>query len=253
MEINITNYIDAHCHIDLYANSQQVISRCLELSMTVLSVTTTPNAWEKTKALAPKNSKIITALGLHPELAHKFKSSIDLFEDILPETKFVGEIGLDGSKHAKIHWSDQLYVFRRILKACAKLDGRVLLIHSRKATSAVLDELEAFPKAGVPVLHWFSGTKRELERAIKLGAWFSVGPAMLMTSKGRSLVTLMPQDRIITETDGPIVQIDNRPICPWDVDLAISDLSELWGFSRSSVGGIVSANAKVLMPCGEGN
>jgi TatD DNase family protein len=60
-------------------------------------------------------------------------------------------------------------------------------IHSRRAAGAVLDRLEGHTGAGSPVLHWFSGTKRELERAMKLGCWFSVGPVMLQTEKGRDL------------------------------------------------------------------
>ena len=44
--------IDLHCHIDLYANPYEVVRRCREDNIYVLSVTTTPKAWEGTSALA---------------------------------------------------------------------------------------------------------------------------------------------------------------------------------------------------------
>ena len=42
-----------------------------------------------------------------------------------------------------------------------------------------MDVLARHSDAGVPVLHWFSGTKAELQRAVAMGCWFSVGPAMV--------------------------------------------------------------------------
>lgn len=240
-------YIDLHCHLDLYPNPQEVIQGCLERKIRVLSVTTTPLAWEQTKALAPPSDLFLTALGLHPELAQKFKGSITLFERLLPRAKVVGEVGLDGSKRLSHTWHDQLHVFRKILEACEKQEGRILSVHSRGATSAVLDELASMPGAGVPVLHWFSGTKQELSFAIKLGSWFSVGTGMLLSSKGRSLVSHMPQTRVITETDGPFVKVGNRPSLPWDVGLAIDMLSKLWEVHRDQAREIVSANANTLL------
>ena len=75
-----------------------------------------------------------------------------------------------------------------------------------RASGAVLDRLQAYRDAGIPVLHWFSGPRRDLECAIELGCWFSVGPAMLRSRTGRALAALMPRDRVLTESDGPFAQ-----------------------------------------------
>lgn len=247
MDEHSHSYIDLHCHLDLYPNPGEIVRRCREMNVKVLSVTTTPLAWEGTTALAKGNNTIVTALGLHPELAQKFKTSLSLFEELLPRAKFVGEVGLDGSKELQSSWHDQLYVFRKILQACRELGGRILSIHSRRAANAVLDEIENTPNAGIPVMHWFSGTREELARAIQLGCWFSVGPAMLMSSKGKSLVAQMPRERIITETDGPFVQLDNRTVFPWDVVSSLGVLSELWGIPSKESELIVESNSKSLL------
>ena len=86
--------LDMHCHLDLYAEPFEVARKCQELGVFVLSVTTTPKAWKGTKKLEFENSKIRTAIGLHPQVASQRIAELDLFDEILPRTKYVGEIGL---------------------------------------------------------------------------------------------------------------------------------------------------------------
>lgn len=219
--------IDFHCHLDLYPDPYEVARTCAARNLHVLSVTTTPSAWSGTAALARRSSCIRTALGLHPQLAHERKGELPLFEKLLLETRYVGEIGLDGAPEFRSHWADQTMVFGRILSACERAGGRVLSIHSRRAATPVLDALQAHPRAGTPILHWFSGSQRELARAVELGCWFSVGPAML-NGKGRALVANIPHDRVLTESDGPFVQVEGRAALPWDAGRVTSALAELW-------------------------
>jgi len=220
--------IDFHCHLDLYPDPYKVARDCTSRNLYVLSVTTTPSAWTGTAALARGSSRIRTALGLHPQLAQERKGELPLFEKLLPETRYVGEIGLDGSPEFKRYWADQTMVFARILSACERAGGRILSIHSRRAATTVLDTLQAYPGAGTPVLHWFSGSQRELARAVELGCWFSVGPAMLSGDKGRAHVANIPRDRVLTESDGPFVQVEGRAALPWDAERVTSVLAKLW-------------------------
>lgn len=225
--------IDLHCHLDLYSDPQRVAKESRVRQLYVLSVTTAPSAWKGTTALAKDAPRIRTALGLHPQLAHERKTELALFERFLPETRYVGEIGLDGAPEYKRYWSDQVAVFTHILTACCSVGGRILSIHSRHAATAVLDCLEEVPEAGIPILHWFSGTQRDLARAVNLGCWFSVGPSMLSSKKGRTLVAAMPRDRVLTETDGPFAQVEGRSAFPWDAALAVARLAELWGITQT--------------------
>ena len=122
----------------------------------------------------------------------------------------------------------------------------MISLHSRRAAGAVLDALEKEPNAGVPILHWFSGSKRDLERAIRLGCWFSVGPAMLRSEAGRGLAAAMPRDRVLTETDAPFAQIDGRPLMPWDVVLTYPVLAEIWQCSEGDVSRQILSNLRRL-------
>lgn len=221
--------IDFHCHLDLYPDPHGLAQTCRDRGLYMLSVTTTPSAWRGTSALAEGAPRIRTALGLHPQIAHERKHELVLFEKLIGETRYVGEIGLDGGPEYKTHWQDQLKVFERALAICRAAGGRVISLHSRRAGTQVLDAIEEYCGAGTPILHWFSGTARELDRAIDLGCWFSVGPAMLRGEKGRLLATRMPRDRILTESDGPFAQVDGRAVWPWEASRAISGLASLWG------------------------
>ncbi|SFW13166.1 TatD DNase family protein [Pseudomonas sp. NFACC19-2] len=220
--------IDFHCHLDLYPDPLQVARDCIIRNIYVLSVTTTPSAWPGTTALAHGGNRIRTALGLHPQIAHLRKSELPLFEQLLPQARYVGEVGLDGGAEYKKYWDDQEEVFHAVLRMCESHGGRIMSLHSRHAAIAVMDILEMYPRSGIPIFHWFSGTQAQLKRAITLGSWFSVGPVMLASKKGRSLVEQMPRDKVLTESDGPFARVDGRSLFPWEAGNAINVLADIW-------------------------
>ena len=238
--------IDFHCHLDLYENPKEMVEKVRSSGAYVLSVTTTPKAFLGTKKLAEGNERIQTALGFHPQVVHERENELQLIDLLIPQVRFVGEIGLDGSSDYRAHLGVQKKVFRHILNACASSGGRVMSIHSRSAATCVLDILEEFPGAGTPVLHWFSGSKVELKRAIEMGAWFSVGPAMMRSMKARELVSMMPHDRVLTETDGPFAKIRGKTLCPGDVQIGVFDISDAWGREFGDVGKQIVSNFKSL-------
>ncbi len=239
--------IDFHCHLDLYPSPTAVRNECKRRGLYVLSVTTTPSAWQGTSSLAEGSTRIRTGLGLHPQLAHERIHELALFDIHLPETRYVGEIGLDGAPEFRSHWRSQMEVFEHILRKCQEVGGRVMSIHSRRASSAVLDRLEEFADAGTPILHWFSGNQRDLERAIRLGCWFSIGPAMLTSENGKRLVVRMPRERMLTESDGPFAQLDGKSIMPWDVERAIHGLGSIWELRPEEVEETLHGNLKRLV------
>jgi TatD DNase family protein len=220
--------IDMHCHLDLYPNPKDIVQQCVKENMYVLSVTTTPKAWQGTKLLAEGCKRIRTSLGLHPQLAHERYQEIDLFDELVLKAKYVGEIGLDGGKDYTQYQNIQISVLEHILNSTQKAGGRIMSIHCRSAVDSFLDCLTNYQDAGIPILHWFTGTQTQLQRAISLGCWFSVSPAMLATKKGKSLVEKMPKERVLTETDGPFARLNQKILMPWDVKKVIPHLSEVW-------------------------
>jgi len=233
--------------LDLYPNHHAVRQECDRLGMYILSVTTTPSAWNGTSALAAGSPRIRTALGLHPQLADDRKGELALFDTLLPNARYVGEIGLDGAPEFRRSWKDQVAVFEHILAKCAKAGGRVMSIHSRRASGPVVDYLKKVPEAGTPVLHWFSGSFRDLDRVINLGCWFSVGPAMLASEKGRGLAARMPRERVLTESDGPFAQLNGAAVMPWQVENALQVLSQIWSVTPEDAQQQIDRNLRDLL------
>lgn len=239
--------IDFHCHLDLYPKPGRIVAEIERRGTYVLAVTTTPRAYEGNLRYVGECSRIRVAVGLHPELAKERQDEVHVLCGLLPKVRYVGEVGLDGSPEHRGSMSVQRKVLRTVLQSCRDHGGRIISLHSRMAASLVLDEIEQVGAVGTPVLHWFSGSPEELERADKLGCWFSVGPAMLRSRKGQLLASAMPRDRVLPETDGPFGQWDGRALAPWEAELAVPTLAELWHASANEVGALMKSNLRRLV------
>ena len=240
--------IDFHCHLDLYPAALTVLAEAEKRNAFTFVVTTSPRAYQATSRVFAGHTGIHVGLGLHPEVAVQKAQEEALLVQLVASAALVGEIGLDGSPRFRESLPVQERIFRRAARECELQGGRVMSIHSRGAEARVLDVLEEHPRAGTPVLHWFSGSHRDLRRAIDLGGWFSVGPAMLAGSKGRALAGEMPLDRLLPETDGPFAQRAGRALMPWEaIDVALA-LGGLFKQSTEQVQLAFWANLKRLLP-----
>jgi Tat protein secretion system quality control protein TatD with DNase activity len=106
------------------------------------------------------------------------------------------------------------------------------------------ERLDARVALKLPILHWYSGSQRDLDRATGLGCWFSVGPAMLAREKGRLLVARMPRHRLLTETDGPFGTLQGISLYPWDAIQAVRTIASVWGISEDDVDHTLSDNLR---------
>ncbi|GLX83050.1 Qat anti-phage system TatD family nuclease QatD [Thalassotalea eurytherma] len=205
-----------------------------------------PSAFEGTVQLTSGIKHCKTALGLHPQLAHLRKNELALFDRLVDRTRYIGEIGLDSSKGYREHFDDQLEVFTHILKNCEMFDDKILTIHSLNATGEVLEQLRLHPKAGVPILHWFLGTKKQVQEAVDLGCFFSIGPAMLNSARAKKVISWIPQDRVLLETDGPFAKVAGNILFPSSVGTVTEYLAEIWYKNKASVIEQLSVNLKCL-------
>ena len=226
--------MDLHCHVDLYPDHQEVLNDIRQSNYYVLSVTTVPSAWEGTVKLTEGLKHCKTALGLHPQLAHQRKNELPLFDKLIGETRYIGEIGLDGSSGYKDHLDDQLLVFKHILKKCESFNDKILTIHSLNAVEQTIECLKEFPKSGTPILHWFLATKKQVMEAAELGCYFSIGPAMLQSTRGKKVISWLPQDKVLLETDGPFAKVEGQILFPSDVNVVVDYLGSLWDLELQS-------------------
>jgi TatD DNase family protein len=241
--------VDFHCHLDLFPDPVAAIREADGNGIHTLTVTTTPKAWPRNHEMTDSTRFVKAGLGLHPELVAERAGEISLFDDYLPQARYVGEVGIDGGPRFYRSLELQKQIFAHILKSCTQLGGRVLSVHSFRAVKAVLDLIEnaLAHRPGQIILHWFTGSKSEARRAADLGCFFSINMAMLSNERGRELLASLPLERLLTETDAPFTQIDGRPARPADVASTVARIADLRGLSSEETGLIISNNLKLLL------
>lgn len=193
----MSNYIDTHIHLDLLDDLSKAISYINENKIYVIAMTNHPKVYE---ALVNKiDSKFIrVALGMHPELVDK--ANLTLFKKYINSTKYIGEIGLD-FLNRNSNQEKQKYIFNEILNISKK---KIFSIHSRKAETEVLSSIEKnFNKDSTYILHWYTGGKKALQKAIELGCYFSVNLNMVKSKKFLDNLALFPIEKILVESDAP--------------------------------------------------
>jgi|SRR5947209_3374619 len=238
--------IDAHCHIDLFDNPAHVVAEAEAAGVYTIAVTNAPSVFRHTAALVKDCRYVRAAVGLHPELVHSHGRQVEKMPPLLQETRYVGEIGLDYTTIDQAVRRAQRDVLGKILTWCAEYKDKVLTLHSRRAAADTVEAVGAnYP--GSVILHWFSGSSGELERAVSYGMYFSVNLSMVGSQKGQALISRMPVDRVITETDGPFVKHGPQPAKPIHTQSVIEGLATLWHTSPDEASDTVFANFKRLL------
>ena len=236
-------YFDAHVHANLMDSPLNLARSSNEAELGLFTCGVTPHDYLELAPLLSQDN-IRVGLGAHPWYisdGRVTQKDIEFLLELMGQTPYIGEIGLDFSSRYCIDGLQDLQVktFTQICKRAAELSRngqpRVLSMHTVRSVDAVLDILEqtGAAQACIPIIHWFSGSSDELQRAIKLGCWFSVGEMSLKTKRGREYAKVYPKDKLLTETDLP--SSNHTDISAADIvdslKRALSGLSEARGYS----------------------
>ena len=241
--------VDFHCHLDLYPDHPSEIAERERLAIHTLTMTNAPSVWRRNRLTADGSKYVNVALGLHPQLASEREGELPIFKKYLPETRFVGEVGLDGSPNIRHTIETQKKVFRTILQLCESAGGKILSVHSRRAAKEVIDAIAnylPFDKGKV-VLHWFTGSKTDAREALKAGCLFSVNFKMLESLRGRELLRYVPRDMVLTETDGPFANTASNQSTIADIQRVIAGLATIWGIDSAKVEETIFSNMNNLI------
>ena len=227
-------YFDAHCHLGWFVNPAEVAHAAADRGLGLFSVTVTPGEFCALRLSLAGKKNVTLAAGLHPWWVRD-RSDADALFELIPDLRFIGEIGLDGAPRHADTWDVQRAIFERTCEACTETSDpsapKVLSIHAVRSAGVVLDVLEQTGAAERCrcVLHWFSGTSDELARARELGCWFSLGKRSLATRRGREYARVLPLDRLLLETDLP------------EAEHARTDVPALAGSLGRAAGAVASA------------
>lgn len=218
---------DTHCHVDLYEDRAALLEEIERAGIHTVAVTNAPSVYRVTERLTAGKRFVRPALGLHPELVPSHGHELDLFEQLLPNVRYVGEVGLDYASATAEERMAQRRIFERILTLLQQSGGRILTVHSRRSADDVVDMVLTHAP-GPAILHWFNGGAKVLARAREAGLWFSVNHAMLRAAQGRERVAAFRRDRVLLESDGPFVDVRGVPARPSHGAEVLLQLAEVW-------------------------
>lgn len=200
---------DMHCHLSSTAGAETVAAEGGRRGMAFLDMGVDP-ADQKDAGRMHGHPNVARACGLHPWRVGEDEDgrrAAKRAAELCAGSRFVGEVGLDFSPTRCRTRSAQIDAFTSIIRACAdgNVSNRVISLHAVRSSGTVLDILLSceMPARAACVFHWFSGTGDEFSRARDAGCYFSVGPRMLATKRGREFARQAPLDRILLETDLP--------------------------------------------------
>ncbi len=215
---------DMHCHLEFMTNGEEVAAQALETDTLLFANTVTPDSWLIGKEKFAVYPNVALGFGMHPWWVasagaddEKPKAEKDILAaseacsakviEMLEryEPTILGEIGLDfGRRHLQTKEA-QKQVFHTILTWASSKTKRLISLHSVHSTQEVLDELKQTGalETCTCIFHWFSGPSDLLKYAIQNGCYFSCGPRMLATGKGREYIKAIPASQLLLETDAP--------------------------------------------------
>lgn len=171
----------------------------------IISPAITAASWPQLRRITADYAHIHPAYGLHPMFIDKHqRGDIDMLEQWLDRERpvAIGECGLDfytASQDRK----QQIECFEAQLSLAGRYELPVI-IHARKAVEEVLQRIRRHPRLR-GVIHSYSGSLEQARQFIDKGFYLGFGGPVTWpkSTRLRKLVTALPLDALLLETDAP--------------------------------------------------
>lgn len=194
--------IDAHCHYDMMSNPKEYISKAESQGEIIIGMTNLPSHYRMGKEHIVGYKNIRLSIGFHPQLAAISQHELPMFDRLVNSTSYIGEIGLDFSSAYSNSKDIQIKSLRHILSKISGDTHKLVSVHSRKAEKELLALLLEYRIPNV-IFHWYSGSISLITNIVSAGYYFSVNEAMTKSANGRKILSTIPKERILTESDAP--------------------------------------------------
>lgn len=246
--------IDTHAHLwwDSYKDDlDQVLARAKEARVEkIIAPGTDMESSRKAVELARKYPGVIYAsVGIHPEevLETRFQM-LDASKIIAENRKLIvaiGEIGTDAStEELKNCMSQQKELFREQCLLALEFELPVI-IHTRESLNEALEVLDSLPNMPRGQFHCFSHDEAGLKEVLARGFYVSFCGNITWSKRVAKLVALVPDDRLLLETDSPFMWAGARNE-PTNVAILGEKIAELRGISVREIEDITTKNANTL-------
>ena len=202
-------FFDSHCHFNdskFDDDMEEIIKQIYDDNVTKM-VCVGYNIKQSRKAIeiSEKKECIYATCGISPNDIEDFSvDNLKEIEKIAVNSKVVaiGEIGLD------YYWNEdntekQKELFITQIKLANKLKLPIV-IHTREAVMDTLEILKQYPVDKKGIFHCCPLNKELIKEGLKLGYYISFsGNITFKNAKAEEIVKLVPDNRILIETDSP--------------------------------------------------
>lgn len=197
--------VDTHAHLDEFEDLKSIIEKARKVGVAaIIAVGSSLETNVKILKIGEEfKGYVYPALGAHPWnlISDDIEGNLKIIEGKIREAIAIGEVGLDF--WIKTDRDLQIRVFKRVVELSVKYD-KPLSIHSRGAWS---EAFEIVKSMGVKraVFHWYSGPEDVLNEILESGYYISATPAAQYSRYHIEAVKKTPLDRLLLETDCPVV------------------------------------------------
>ena len=230
--------IDVHCHFDLAKKPERYIAENESKRIITIGMTNLPSHFQMGLGHIQSSKYIRISLGLHPLRATEHVNHYAKFKQFCDKTSYIGEVGLDFSKDGYNTKELQIKSFEFVLD-CIKNKPKIISVHSRRAEKEVLDML-LDKDINNAIFHWYSGSTSILHKIIEAGFYFSLNSAMIKSDNGKKIITEIPKEFVLTETDFPFIENSS-------INSVYQYLTQIWGEPKSNVESIIDSNFNRLI------
>jgi len=238
---------DTHFHLDLFNENFSAIAKQIEQEkIYTIAVTNLPPLYSEILKKLKGNYKYIRpSLGFHPELIGEFHNLIPEMWKLLPQAKYIGEVGLD-YKTGYSFKSRQIKFFETLIEKCNNQGGKILTIHSRRSAEDIVSIIGSDFNSKY-ILHWYSGSIKTLRIAIENGAYFSINYAMTKSVTGKKIISEIPLDRMLLESDGPFIKFGEDLFTPSHNVHIVKGICEILNISQENMFSELQRNFKFIL------
>lgn len=236
------NLIDTHFHIDHYKNYHEIAREINNLKQYTICVTNSPGLFLACKNTISETKYLKFALGFHPLESGIRETDIRSFLHLISRTNYVGEIGLDYSKSAKLSKEHQIQVFEAIVKKCS-IENKLMTIHIRRGENDAINVIRKYSPQKC-IIHWFSGSENQLIDLLDLGCYMSINTNMI-SNKNSEKYHSIPYDRLLIESDGPYTKVNGLRYEPSLLKHSYELISDFYGLSNLE--SVVYSNFKRIL------
>jgi TatD DNase family protein len=235
--------VDSHCHLDRLDLAQRegglnaVIEDAKARGIShLLTVAVDLDSSKSLIDLTSKYSNIYSSVGVHPLQENQPPvPTVDAITSLAkaPRVVAVGETGLDNYYSSdSFEWQRQSFINHLIV---AQELQKPVIVHTRDARTETIDLLSQFKSEANGVLHCFTETWEMAKAALDLGFYLSFSGIVTFKNADelRQVVSKVPLDRILVETDSPWLAPvpyrgkQNEPQYVYEVAQCIADIKNL--------------------------